>query len=682
VTLPKDIPTNPFGDDIVYDPRHIEATVEGLNDTPLDALIHAFGELDRTPRPRRRCRIPHTLVLSSPQAGYGKSHLVGRLFATLAGRATRVYVRPFVDPTSCWKSILDRAVAELDYPESDDAHSEITQLDELAHAFLALVFTQGHLKAARTNKKLAAKIDFLRSQPLTRLSPEQRGQWAAQVKVYLDDHKHLRAAIRAVRDAGLELHTPVATWLRVLYAYQSGKSQELRDACRDWLAGNGIDEAAAKAIGIPARDLPPVEPHATQLNQLCQHRLLDLCQLAAYHRPFLLCFDQTENYGGDRELATTLGEVIQVLTDWAPNQLTLLTTNAGHWEKLSAAWAEAHLHRLQTPFFALDGITPDQGGRLVTLRLGVWKLDEASIHRFVELVRARFPATAPMGIRTFLQQCRDVWQGFIQAPEGPPERLPALFAKYCDEMSAQPRRLRFDRDALYWLVAEVAQDLPGLSVATLRNRRGQAVPHWRSDGRDILFYLEAGTHWKTWLSIAQTSKSYCEKHPHTRLVCLRTPELRAIPGNWKSAGEIHAAQRDGHLHILVLTQPQLIEIYAARELYADAMQGDIAFTPQEVLDFLRDRLAPLWRQFRAPPGPAASDPPPPAPAAAEPGDLKQTLREVVEHERFLSIDELLERLPAGTARERVLALCGEMSQIHVHASPRMTVLQWLSAASA
>lgn len=60
---------NPFADNIVYDPRDAPASVAGLNDSALAALVAQFALLDAVPPPRiPPARAPKAqLVISSSQ---------------------------------------------------------------------------------------------------------------------------------------------------------------------------------------------------------------------------------------------------------------------------------------------------------------------------------------------------------------------------------------------------------------------------------------------------------------------------------------------------------------------------------------------------------------------------------------------------------------------------------------
>jgi hypothetical protein len=92
------IQVNPFADDVVREPREVSFSVKGLNDGPLNALIERFAALDTALLSNQPAKAAKAQLVVSPDRGYGKSHLLGRLFATLGRRATKIYLRPFQDP--------------------------------------------------------------------------------------------------------------------------------------------------------------------------------------------------------------------------------------------------------------------------------------------------------------------------------------------------------------------------------------------------------------------------------------------------------------------------------------------------------------------------------------------------------------------------------------------------------
>ncbi|HET9378567.1 MAG TPA: hypothetical protein VFO40_26595 [Chthoniobacterales bacterium] len=127
---------NPFEKDIVHKPRECPNSVVTLNEDVLSEITAAFAAVDQN----RISLGSKTELVPSAAPGYGKSHLIGRLFRALDHRATQIFLSPFQTVALCWQSILLHLVNELDYPDSSDdgkwAVDETTQLDALAEGVL------------------------------------------------------------------------------------------------------------------------------------------------------------------------------------------------------------------------------------------------------------------------------------------------------------------------------------------------------------------------------------------------------------------------------------------------------------------------------------------------------------------------------------------------------------------
>src|SRR5512138_3751027 len=108
---------DPFADDIVNDPRLVDYSVKGLNESVTEQIIAGIHALQAPEKGASERCSAKAMAVFSPRAGFGKSHLIGAVFRNLSGRATLVNVRPFGDPATRWKSILDRVVQELDFPD-------------------------------------------------------------------------------------------------------------------------------------------------------------------------------------------------------------------------------------------------------------------------------------------------------------------------------------------------------------------------------------------------------------------------------------------------------------------------------------------------------------------------------------------------------------------------------------
>jgi hypothetical protein len=261
-----------------------------------------------------------------------------------------------------------------------------------------------------------------------------------------------------------------------------------------------------------------------------------------------------------------------------------------------------------------------------------------------------------------------------------------LYRQRVDRLLASPKRHQFDPDTLQWLVEELGTRVPGTAVATLDEKYFNVS--WRTAERTCLFGFVAGTHWQRWLAIAKEAQRKQAEGGAipTKAVFFRAPYQPPIPpSTWKSAGEINAAKATC-LHIVQLSLEDLAALYAARDLYAEAAQGDVPATPDEVMEFLVKELAPWWSRLC---GPVEH---PELPASSEEHDdtetpddaakaLAKEVRRVVEKARFLSLDEAIQQLNGNQpTREEVLAACGFSPEIKVHSPPNMIVLQWQAGA--
>ncbi|MGA8261942.1 MAG: hypothetical protein WB783_17150 [Arenicellales bacterium] len=680
---------DPFADDIVNDPRRVEYSVPGLNEKVAEKIVAGVRALSRSERPRVAARSPKAVLIVSPRAGFGKSHLVGTLFRQLSGEATLVNVRPFEDPDTRWKSILMRIVQELKFPDRfSESHGDgdgesATQLELFAHGVLSQVVAD-LLTARKGNEKTIATL----RRPAGELTMLKRNrQWRAYLDKNIVNGRWIGEVEQRLTRAGFNMHCAPATWIKILYGYAYRDDDwNLRQSCLDWIQCDPVDDEAARAVGMRPADLVRVDQTAGELNDLAKSRVLDLCRLAGFFRPFLICFDQTETYGKSPELARALGTVIMDLTDEASNQLTLITANLDPWEKrLRAHWERASLDRLSKPM-TLESIDLPQAIALVENRLRLLDVDVQAGGRFLgdrQWLQRLLSENPQMSVRMFLNECSRRWAGGGEEPTKPePIRkrtpLATLFKRYIDDISAKPRRLVYDRDVFYWLVSDLAAGVQGITADRITSKSREHLPRWRHGNKQFVFGFESGSHWKRWHNIARSALAG-GPDGNSILVYPRTPELSKIPrSTWNVAkADIEDARRS-RLLIVEVGMHQLVRLYAARELYADAVQGDIDWRPEEVAQFLRRELTDFWRSILEWPDNAPEEPEPPVEPAPE--NLQNKVVDVVRRRKFLSLDELIDKLPGSPDREAVLGICGETSHIKVHTHPNMTVVQWQSTA--
>lgn len=674
---------NPFEQAIVTEPRRIAASVPGLNEEPLDRLVHLVEGL-RGGVPPRDARSPGARLLVSPDPGYGKSHLIGRLFSGLEGRATLVYLRPYANPSSCWRSILTKTVQEMEFPDFAKASplEAETQLEALIHGILVNMTVSGLRRRMIPSRNPEALIAYLEGASAAELCANDT--WKNLLRRQIDNLAELLR--RLLHERGMHLAASPSGWLHVLVhvAYGDRGRPDLRQACLDWLKAAGVDEEEAQAIRLPPADRPSWDLAGEQAEELARARLADLCMLAGFFRPFIFCFDQTENYAATPELAASLGRVVEGLTAECVNQLTLLTANLTPWViGVLPHWQDAHKDRILKPYLELKGLNRGQAAELVRLRLNSSGAPEAIAARMLEgdFLERFFAATSSLNIRDFIRRCSERFEDLVRQPGEPRPKpqepsLEDFYRARLEKIRGQPRRFVFNPDALFWFVKHTAPE----GCAALRPNSRYLLHGWERGGRKVYFGLEPGHHPRRWQAIVKEGERLSAAEPGTKLVFLRTADLRPVPGaRWKTASAIQAA-RGRFLHLLFLDPEDLGRIYAAHDLCLDAVEGDIPLSPESATAFAQGELRGLWERIFEPkpenwgaPGPPA----PGGPAAKEKGSsLKERLRELLRREKFLNLQEILERLHPPATPEEIQNARAAIPEIQVHDGPRMTVFQW------
>ncbi len=312
---------NPFEKDVVHKPRECPSSVTTLNENILSGLIAAFESIDKD---RTLVGNKAELILSSAP-GYGKSHLIGRLFKALNHQATQIFLTPFQTVSLCWQSILLHLVNELDYPDSSDetkwAVDESRQLDALAEGVLQ------NLVANAIDRGLVTIVQGdLRSDQLRQASEISIGKGSDPRSTWLRDH-FMDELLPLCQQQLFPLRLTSAAWLKVLFHYlTSSPGSDTRQGCLAWLRYETLDEPVLQSLGIAPGENPRSEP-VDVVNNACWLRIHDFCMLARYYRPFLFCFDQTEDYATNLELLQQFGRVVVRMVNEVPNHLTVVTAN-------------------------------------------------------------------------------------------------------------------------------------------------------------------------------------------------------------------------------------------------------------------------------------------------------------------------------------------------------------------
>jgi hypothetical protein len=696
---------NPFENDVVREPREVSFSVTGLNDEALNALVGKFSPLDADARPRvPPAPPPKAQLVVSPDRGYGKSHLLGRLFAKLKQRAATIYLRPFQDPNKAWQSILHMTIQEL----MRATDGKPPQLEMLAVAVLAHLGANFIGEEGVDNYADAARaVAFLRelgAEPT--LAGAQERAWIE----WLTDPETLAGLARRLRIGGFDLGQREKAWVSALAALaRDERYGESWSAAVKWLRAEPLEPEEAQRLRLSQADNDGQGDSSPQeIDALSFRRLQGLCALASFHRPFVFCFDQTEFYVGDHALIKALGKCIERLYVDLRNQLTVITANQANWvDDIRPHMEQPHWARIDRPI-PLEGIRKEGARELVVERLRRSDFDEQAIAAFFtdDWLERVFETLPELAVRELLMRAAERFRTLAKRPEPPPATIDALFQVELAAVRREKALQAYDQDSLMWFARDVGRTLEGASVERTASRRYFSL-QWSWPDRRVCFAFEGGDHWKRWKSIAEEASALADRGPKGAFAAyvFRTPDLPKVPRpSWKASAPALDGARARGFRIVELTLDRVCELHAARELYSNALQGNIAFGGPETLAWLQARFASFLKELAGASTPSETptraDSPAPdgakqvpavgerglAPTQAErkmaeegdalgPDDERIVLALVCE-QKIVDIGVVLDRLGGVDRRDQLLRWVARHPSLKAHSGPHNTWLQW------
>jgi hypothetical protein len=684
---------NPFEDDAIREPRAVHYSVAGLNDRPLNRLVAKFQQLTKNSLPRRPVTADKAQLIVSPNPGYGKSHLLGRLFQRLGAQATLVYVGPFQDPERAWSSILLTTVQELERSSEHGRHSGM-QLEAFATGVLVHIAADFMASGGvRNYETVKDGIDNLRHHPLEILGAgcSNTRDWLC---ARLGDAKDL-ARFGALLRRDLNLDGRERAWLKVLAGYAfSTDGSPARDAAITWLRGEPLEEDQRHTLKLSTADNDAIEDStARQINDISLRRLRGLCMLSSYYRPLVFCFDQTEFYGCDRRLTDALGECVWRMHAMFPNQLTIVTANEHNWfHDLLPMMQPAYQERFSKPI-ELEGINKHQAAELLAERLKEFELGERVVLDLIEpqWLASLFINQPQIGVRRLLVQAAERFRSRAWSTTLPPPKksIEDAFNIEINNVRAKPALQQYNQDCLMWFAKFLVTGFDSVKVANSAQRYFSV--QWEWPDRSTYFAFEAGYNNARWRAIANEATRLASNGVGAiNSIVFRTPDLKQIPGaNWNTARQVIDNARHHGLWIVSLTIDEVCKLHAAREFYSNALQGNVDFQPAEVLGFLRERFTPWFEKYSQPHRPASpkkSTAKPKAPIVVPPqgnGHAKHLTpaqtNAVVKHlqeRKLAAIEEVLDNLGIVEFKDALLEMVDNHPNLKAHPGPRTIVLQW------
>ncbi len=654
---------NPFEDDAVREPRAVGYSVAGLNDKPLERLLAEFERLVAAKVPRSPVSAGHAQLVMSPDAGYGKSHLLGRLFQKLRDRATLIYLRPFQDPQRAWSSILRTTVQELELP-SEHGDQRKTQLEE---------FAAGVLLHVANDFKVPTK----------------------ELQAHLDNAADMVKLSRLLHQRGVHFDGREKAWLRVLAACAFSKSGSLeQDAALTWMRGERLEDDQVSVLKISAADNDAsADASDRQVNELCLGRLHGFCLLASYYRPFVFCFDQTEFYGSDPALADALGDCIWWLHGSIRNHLTVITANANNWAQDVRPRMKAPSQARFSSSIDLEGINNQQAKELLAARLREFQLSDEEIADFIEptWLAAQFQTQPHISVRSLLVLAAERYRSKLPtAVQRQKVLIQESFALEVNKIRAHPAMQRYNQDCLMWLFEALAKGFEDVKV----NRSDSGLKYfsikWDCAACSVYFATEAGHHHLRWSSIAKEAiRLAANSAVKVTTIVFRTPDLQTVPRpSWPTVTQTIDLARKQGFNIISLSIDEVCELHAAREFYSNALQGDVDHSPSDVFQWLQGHFRPWFEKYSR-----ICLAPEPELHAPEPGAIQEPaqpnsrgrhlttaqvelLTSYVKEKRLVVVEEVLQRVGVGATREALLRAVEDHPNLKAHPGPQSIILQW------
>jgi hypothetical protein len=689
---------NPFVDNVVREPREVSFSVSGLNDAPLTRLLSKFAALDAGELPRSRPAKPDLAQLVvSPDRGYGKSHLLGRLFTALGSRATKVYLRPFQDPYKSWHSILLLTVQELNRPdnETEEAPSQLQALAVGTLAHIVADFAQDGVPGYPDAKQAVPSLRELASGSLPAADTPRWIAWLGGLFAGAGPINRLSGLLKRRH---IDLHGHEKAWLKVLAACAfDAPNGEDRSAALKWLRAEPLEPEEIERLRLQQADNDGRgDASAQEINALSFGRLQGLCQLASYYRPFLFCFDQTEFYASDPALVKAFGNCIDQLHAELRNHLTVIAANQINWvNDVQPHLLLPHRDRL-SPEIRLEGINIRGARELIEQRMKECAVGSDYIARFFadDWLGQIFMPMPELGVRALLTRAEERFRKLGPGDPPPPSQtLAELFQLEINGVRAKKAQQAYNQDCLMWFAKDIGQAITGVTVGRTSGLRYFPF-EWRWPDRWVCFAFEGGDHWNRWKSIGSEALQMARARGDRTFLAyvLRTPDLARVPRkSWAAAKPIlDEADKQG-FRIVELTLDQVCELHAARELYSNALQGNISYSGAETLAWLQAHFASFLTDiaFAGLPikirrvdagGPAAAESANAERTAAGPTELDDKnlhlVLGIVHQQRIVDISVVLDRLGSEELRDPLLRSVETHPNLRAHPGPRTIFLQW------
>ena len=392
---------NPFADDVCTGPFAVEEqrTVAGLNADILEQLVTSIDEGSGAASGQP------LLLLTAPRAGYGKTHLLGRLAAAADGQV-----------------VLMPLAFRLE-DEIGIAAVAVRGLESMARSNLP---AEGWTKFRQACAGVCAALlrNLVEAGVLPCANPEQamrvlNGDPAA----VFDLHGEARLIGEWVRRHEAQLRKPLAEAAMKRVPAIPAALEAWVNALLNHALDGGMSKMAV--LRVLAAD-PANEGPVTFL------RLLGLW------RPVVLLVDHLDAYYRKPETGLRIATLLLDMAEMDGVNV-VLSLNQDVWQATFGHHLPSAMEdRLTSSQMLLRGIGEDEAAKLLALRLQAMKIDSAKAAEFTHFVDVkRYFLGRPLGsvsARTFLRHAAKQWEFFQHTLPSPPEPVNPLIGSQDPEL--------------------------------------------------------------------------------------------------------------------------------------------------------------------------------------------------------------------------------------------------------
>jgi len=372
---------NPFLEDLFVDHPTQLPGVARIHHAVFSQILESVESLlQRGDSGRIPAGLGRLFLLTAPEAGYGKSHLVARLRDHLGAIASTLFLpfdrsRPVTWPVALTSTL--RQFTTL----TRTRHLSVTLLEEFSRYFLSRLVLDCLESGMPKPRECPENASRVKAEFVSLFGPDSDSKILSWLDKRTDDlTRHSDPEFSRRLGMG---QSELAFWTRVfvdLNLREHGTLDRLR----------GLSNGEAR------------------------ERLLQLLRIATDHRPVMLVADGLDGFHHSDTAGMEIAEILNGIREKVPRTVSLVCVNDDVWSsvfanRLPGAW----LDRLNVETMPLRPIGPEAATDLVCLRLRHTRISESAAAKFAQRLgddHLWIDAQTRLTPRTVLRQASNLWR--------------------------------------------------------------------------------------------------------------------------------------------------------------------------------------------------------------------------------------------------------------------------------